>query len=340
VPIRGKAKAVDIMAYDFVCIGSASIDHFAETDSELIKIQTRTTTEELIAYPLGSKLLINKLNITTGGGGTNSAVALSRLGLNTAFLGKVGEDSNGDVIIQSLEAEGVDFIGGREGQTGISIILDSISEDRSILAFKGANNFLKLSDVIPFESKWVYLASMLGESLGTVLDVVKARDCKLAFNPSNYQVELGDGQLLELISYVDLLIMNREEACKLLGVSCEENHDPQELMKSLEKFKPDMFVITDGSRGVYVSDRRNFYHGVPLEGITVVETTGAGDALAATFVAALSMGETYEYAIDMAMTNAESVIQRKGSKENLLYCKDIKKKIEQQQRHIAKAVLA
>ena len=46
--------------FDIVTIGSASVDFFSDTDSEVIKIQTRETTEEFIAFPLGSKLLINE----------------------------------------------------------------------------------------------------------------------------------------------------------------------------------------------------------------------------------------------------------------------------------------
>ena len=51
-----------VAKYEFVCIGSATVDQFANTESELIKIQTRTTTEELIAFPLGSTLLISETN--------------------------------------------------------------------------------------------------------------------------------------------------------------------------------------------------------------------------------------------------------------------------------------
>ena len=328
------------MSYDFVSIGSATVDQFADTDSELIKIQTRTTSEELIAYPLGSKLLVKELNITTGGGGTNSAVALARLGLHTAFLGKLGADANGVFVLQALSEEGIDFIGGCEGQTGVSIILNSIADDRSILAFKGANNHLVAKDIVPFESQWLYISSMLEDSFDTIVSLLKSHQGKVAFNPSNYQTELGYDSLADLIEQVDVLILNKEEAATFLGQRYKDDPEPEVLMKALEVLSPSMFVITDGSAGVYVYDRKNLYHGQPLEGINIKETTGAGDAFGATFTAAQYFGLSQEQAIDMAMTNAESVIQYKGAKEKLLSRQALEKKMKKCERKISKKTLA
>ncbi len=91
--------------YDIITVGSSTIDAFAKVDSELVKIKTIHHTEELIAYPSGSKILIKELNFQTGGGGTNSAVALSRLGLKVALIGKLGRGSNSVLILKSLRIE-------------------------------------------------------------------------------------------------------------------------------------------------------------------------------------------------------------------------------------------
>ena len=306
------------MSFDVVTIGSATLDYFADTDSELIKIQTRTTTEELIAFPLGSKLLIKELNITTGGGGTNTAVAFARLGFNTGYLGKVGEDANGDLVITRLKEEGVTFIGPREGQTGLSMILNSIQQDRSILAYKGANNFLRCDEIEPFASQWVYLSSMLEQSLETVIDLLREQPCKLAFNPSNYQAEMGYEKLAPLIDRVDILIMNKEEATKFLGLLPEENHSIAFLMQKMAELPPRVTLITDGREGAYAYDGEAFWHGQPTPDIHVVEATGAGDAFAASFTAAQMMGKDTRESLHLGMTNAESVLQNKGAKERLL----------------------
>lgn len=327
------------MKFDVVTVGSAAVDYFADTDSELIRIETRTRKEELIAFPLGSKLLINNLLILAGGGGTNTAVTFARLGLSTGYLGKLGEDGNGDFIIRNLATEGIRFIGAREGQTGLSIILDSIHDDRSILAFKGANDQLKPQDLPEFSAQWVYLSSMLGQSFDTVSDMIAAGDYKVAFNPSNYQAVRGYEGLKKLIDKTTLLVMNREEACKFLGFSYEESPTIAALMLEMAKLPPELFVITDGAEGVYVYDRDALYHGYPAANLKIVETTGAGDAFASTFTGMILKGLPMEEAIHLAMTNAESVLAHKGAKEILLGWEELQRVGAEKTRVIEKSSL-
>ncbi len=323
------------MKYEIVTIGSATVDHFADTDSELIRIDTRSSHEELIAFPLGSKLLIRELKTTTGGGGTNTAVAFSRLGLNTAFLGKLGDDASAAFVLDRLKAEGVDFIGARGGQTGLSVILNSIKDDRSILAYKGANDDLTPQDVPDFEADWVYLSSMLNTSFNTVCELLRRpHRFRLAFNPSNYQARLGYEALKDVIDHTTLLVLNREEACKLLGLNYIELPPIEQLVTRLAKLPPQLFVITDGSRGAWVYDRTTLYHGKPMPDLRIVETTGAGDAFASTFTAALHMGHPVRDALDLAMTNSESVLGEKGAKEGLLTREALLERVARQHREI------
>lgn len=306
------------MKFDVVTVGSAAVDYFADTESELIRIETRTRKEELIAFPLGSKLLINQLLILTGGGGTNTAVTFARLGFSTGYLGKLGDDGNGEFIVNSLAAEGIRFIGTRAGQTGLSVILDSIHNDRTILAFKGANDQLHPQDLPSFDAEWVYLSSMLGESFDTVTDMIAAGHYKVAFNPSNYQAVRGYQGLKKVIDRTTLLVMNREEACKFLGFSYEEGPSIECLMKAMAALPPAIFVITDGAEGVHVYDRQHYYRAYPAKDLVIAETTGAGDAFASTFTAMLMKNLLLPDAIHFAMTNAESVLAHKGAKEVLL----------------------
>jgi len=322
--------------YDVVSIGSATVDYFAGTDSELIKIQTRESTDEFIAFPLGSKLLIEELNVTVGGGGTNSSVCFSRLGFKAAFLGKLGDDANGEFVQQKLVDESVDFLGTKEGHTGLSIILDSIERDRTILAYKGANNRLYQQDVPKFTSKYVYLSTMMGDSFNTVVHFLKQYKGRVVFNPSSYLADMGYEALAPILDHVELLILNKEEATKLMGL-----HDvsPRMLLIKMQVLAPTSFVITDGEKGVYVYDGHYYYHGKPMPKLKVVESTGAGDAFASTYTAALMMGESVEQAIHLAMTNAESVLEFRGAKEQLLTRELLYKKAKGLNREIEKALL-
>ena len=76
--------------YDVLCIGSATVDHFL------------TTEQPLKAIRLGDKVLVKEMEAHTGGGATNSAVALRKLGLRVKILTKLGNDHNRDMIVKEL----------------------------------------------------------------------------------------------------------------------------------------------------------------------------------------------------------------------------------------------
>ena len=83
--------------FDIATFGSNVIDLFVNTDLH--------EKGRKMYYEIGSKLLIKDLKEDIGGGGTNTAVAFSRLGLKTAYIGKTGKDSNGDKILKLLKKE-------------------------------------------------------------------------------------------------------------------------------------------------------------------------------------------------------------------------------------------
>ncbi len=330
------------MKFDIVSIGSATIDNFADAESEFIKIEGRHSREEYIAYPLGTKVLIDHLEVSVGGGGTNTAVAFSSLGLKTAFLGKVGDDENGQVVIDNLKSKGIDFIGAKGGQTGYSVILNSFKNDRTILTFKGANSSLRYSELGVIDTGWIYITSMIGDSFTTVEEIVSNTDAKIVFNPSSYQADLGYKNLGTLLAGVDILIVNLEEACKLMERSSRTKVSVEEMMKELSSsLAPGMFVITDGANGVYVYEKESnqLTHGLPTAGIKVIETTGAGDALGSGFTAGLAKGYDLDKALSLGMYNAESVIRSKGAKAGLLSTEIAHVKLAASKRVIKKSQL-
>ncbi|MGM5485477.1 MAG: carbohydrate kinase family protein [Nanobdellota archaeon] len=304
--------------YDVITVGSATVDVFAHTDSELIKILTPNSEEDRIAYPAGSKILIKNLEFKIGGGGTNTAVSFSRLGLDTAFLGKIGKDSNGEKIKELLRTEDIDFI-GKEGseKTGYSVILDSIEHDRTILTYKDCNNGFSWNEVSKsaLKTKWFYFSSMMGKSLETLkklADHAKKNNIKVAFNPSNYLIKENYEDVVKILSNTDVLVFNMEEA-KLL---CKD-YDVKTLLDLCHQFGPGIVAITDGSKGCYASDGENKYR-VKAHNIKVKESTGAGDAFASTFVTGIVKGLGVKESLDLGMVNAESVIRNIGAKEVLL----------------------
>ena len=317
--------------YNIITVGSNTVDVFARTKfSELIKIMKPKGEEDLLAYPSGSKILIEELNFTTGGGGTNTAVALSRLGHKVAYLGRLGKDENADFIIKDLKKEKTDLIISRgEGCSGYSLILDSLEHDRTILTFKGLNDKLKFSeiDLKKLKTKWFYFSSMMNESFRTLEKLsfyARKNNIKVVFNPSSYLAEKGKDYLKTILSNTEILILNKNEAKLLVGLN-----DINDMLKKLRELGPRIVVITRGKRGVFAFDGKYFYFGKTNK-IKVVETTGAGDAFASSFLSGIIKKNNVEFAIKLGMTNAESVITYHGAKNKLLRYKEALKILRKQ----------
>ncbi|MGV8086057.1 MAG: carbohydrate kinase family protein [Candidatus Woesearchaeota archaeon] len=306
--------------YDIITVGSATVDVFIHTDPSQTEILNVHRHKD-IAYPLGAKILINEMHFFVGGGGTNAAVAFSRLGLKTAFLGKIGKDDNGKTISDCLFKEKIDFIGSYGPISGYSIILDSIAEDRTIFAYKGCNDNLKSND-FKFESinsKWLYLSSMMKDSFNTqksIVEYAKKKGIKIAYNPSLYLTKKGSRYLSKILKNTDILILNKEEAQTLVG---DPKDNVYNLLFELSKLGPKIAIITDASRGAHCYDvKDDIVYSVKPKKVHIVETTGAGDAFASGFVAGIIMGKSIDVSLKLGMLNAESVITHLGSKNILL----------------------
>ena len=163
--------------YDVITVGSATLDVFARTAySELVKIIDTKGETDLLAYPCGSKILIEKLDFTIGGGGTNTSVTFSRLGHKTAYIGKLGKGTNSDFIHKSLKQEKIDLLCAHgEGNAGYSIILDNLEHDRTILTYKGINDQLNFKGIAikKIKTKWFYFCAMMNESFITLEKLAK-----------------------------------------------------------------------------------------------------------------------------------------------------------------------
>jgi len=314
--------------YDVITVGSATLDVFAYTDkSELITVKSKTTEEDFIAYPSGSKLLIKTLKFYTGGGGTNAAVAFARLGFKTGYLGAVGKDDNGKIILNDLKKEEIDFLGATtDFSTDYSIILDSIAHDRTILNYKGASSHLEFRELNlrKLKCKWFYFSSLIDDSYQTLEKLsayAKRNKIKVAFNPSSYLAVKGKRFLKKLLSNTALLILNDEEAEKISG-----SNKFHKMFHELRKLGPKMICITRGSKGVYALIDSTYYF-AEAHKVRVKEATGAGDSFASSFLAGWILKKDAHFALRMGMANAESNLEHYGAKEKLLSRKEILKRM-------------
>ena len=316
--------------YDVITFGSATIDifvhsHYSKTIKECKKKGVRCTFQ---AYPIGSKLLIDKIHEGVGGGGINTAIALRRLGNNVAFMGNIGHGPNAAFISNYLKNENITNLAfqDKKHETGTSIILDSIEHDRTILAYKGANDHIHWSNLkkIP-KTKWFYFSTLLKDSFTTQKKLAKyaaKNKIKIAFNSSEYLAEKGLNYLKPILKHTTIYICNREEATLLT-----KENDLKKTFKKIAAAGPEIVIITDGKRGATAYNNNIFYQIAPKK-IKVVETTGAGDAFAASFLAGLLKFKGIEKALQLARINAESVIQHPGATNKLLTWREACQKVK------------
>lgn len=296
--------------YDVITLGSATVDVFGVISKKYDKVSP------------GDKVLVNKLDFEVGGGGVNSAVAFSRMGLDTAFLGKVGCDHNGVKVLRELKKEGVDFLHLKASDdfTSFSFILNSSKEkDRIIYTYKGASDHLKTSE-INWEglkkTKWIYMATLLKDSFKTaekVATFASENKINLMFNPSSYLAKKGKRGLSKILKNTTILVLNKQEGKLVIGT---KSNDIKKILKDLQSLGPDMVVVTDGSKGAHVYDGEVIAHMKPYK-TKVVSTAGAGDAFASGFLAGI-IKKNYEHALELGMANAASVVQYYGAKNKLL----------------------
>ena len=199
--------------FDVVSVGSAAVDCFVSLSKELKCVKP------------GSKVLIDDIHLLTGGGGTNVAVGLSRLGLRTGFIGEVGEDLSAQMIRHELQKEGVAFLVKTHSRhmTAYSVVIETKGKDRTILVHKGASSFLHPGEVHKdtIRTGWFYFASVTGESVRTMTMLArfaKKHGIKVYFNPSSYMIEKGGADFRTLLSAATVLAVNKEEARYIAGI--------------------------------------------------------------------------------------------------------------------------
>lgn len=325
-----------ILMFDIITVGSATIDLFVNTENKLF-----LGKQGRIKIPFGSKIVISDLLTEIGGGGTNTAVAFSRLKLKTAYLGKIGTGNNSRKIIELLKKEKIKtslIIRSPDGRTATSIILDAKDRDRTILTYRGTSETLNIEEVNlkKINSKWIYFASMTGDSFKTIeklSDFAKLRNILVAFNPSSYLCKYGLNNLRKFIGNTDFLIMNKEEARMLLG-----NKEIPKMLKEFNSLGPNIVIISDGKNGAQLLNN-NIIYKVKCSKSNVLETTGAGDSFASGFLGMYIKTNDIEDSLKAAILNSESVITHYGSKNKLLTYNEMLTLIKKRRIQITKKMM-
>jgi len=306
---------------DVITIGAASRDVFVVSDAfrAIHSESFQTGIGECVS--LGSKIELDHLVLTTGGGATNTAATFGCLGFKTGCLCRIGEDFAGRDVLEELKtvhvsAKLVQTI--PHGQTAYSTILTMKDGERTVLVYRGVSKTFSVKD-IPWKklrARWIYLTSLGGNIAltKTIIKTAHKNGAKIAWNPGKKELEKGLRGITSVLPLLDLLLMNREEAEILLHTSSATIPD---LVRTFPFSWEKHLVITDGTKGAYA-----FSQGTILKSETTkaksISRTGAGDAFGSGLVTGLIKYKDLKKALQLATLNAESVIQHYGAKKGIL----------------------
>lgn len=251
-----------------VVVGSANVD---------MVVQVRSLPKP------GETVLARSSHDFPGGKGSNQAVAAARLGRQVAFVGRTGDDPEGQLVRSALAAEGVDVTAlqpDAEQSTGRAIVLVDAAAENSIVVVGGANAALQ-PDHIRAAAAAIAGARVVVAQLEVPVDAVAAA---AALVRGRFVLNPAPAQRLDaaLLALVDVLVVNEGEFEVLAGQPVPTEGDRLgEVVRAAGL--PDAVVVTLGGEGALVWADGDVT-AVPAPPVEVVDTTGAGD----TFVGALA----------------------------------------------------
>lgn len=315
------------MKYDVITIGSTTYDSFLETELETIK--WKTPSGKAYVIPTGEKLRVDNLHTTPGGNAANASVTFARHGFKTAIMTRIGDDIEGQSIVNNLKKEKVETKHIKKSENKPTARGTILLENggRTIFSYRGAINEFSIKDIdfTKLKAKWIYV-SLPGDSYTLFSKLAKEahkNGIKVAINPSGQHLKEGGKQLIKDLKNVSLLLVNDGEAATLTGISFTKS---DKVFKKLDELMPGLAVVTLGPKGVIASDGKYMYKAGTYKEKRIADRTGAGDSFGSGLVAGLiekswSIGgkpEDVEHAIKFASANATSVVEYIGATPGIL----------------------
>ena len=243
-------------------------------------------------HPLpGETLLGDELVVATGGKGANQALAAARSGAMPVFLGAVGDDGNGRQMLDALGSGGVDVSSVAvvdDAPTGIALITVSRDGENTIVVAAGANARVNSHEVEAairaIAGPGTVLLAQLEIPLPVVAEAAAIIDelggrAVLNLSPSR---EIPDA----LLALCDPLVVNESEAHDLTGMPVDSVDEAAAAAQALLDRCRSVVITLGGDGAVFATPGASGH--LPAPRVTVVDTTGAGDAFVGALCAELA----------------------------------------------------
>lgn len=268
----------------------------------------------------GKLVLFDELGIHTGGCANNTALVLARLGISAGAMGKIGTDTFGDLILQTLTDNGVDVTGMRQDvdvSTSFTFVAIASDGERTFYHYIGANGELCEADLnweLIKTTKILHIAGALvmprfdGAPMANVLREAK----RLGITTSLDTAYDATGKWMETLEpclhHVDIFMPSIVEAQQLTGMS--ECREIAQFFRN--NYNIETIAIKMGENGSYISTPETELS-VPAYPVNIVDATGAGDAYVAGFLAGTIMGWELEAIAELASATGAACVTAIGT---------------------------
>ncbi|MCJ8341475.1 MAG: ribokinase [Cetobacterium sp.] len=270
--------------------------------------------------PKGGETLFGKEFLQIPGGkGANQAVTIGKLNGKVFMLGKVGNDSLGETLLESLKNNNVNIkhIEKVEDSSGIAKIIVEENGENRILVVPGANGKVDINFIeknIEIIETCDYIVAQLEIPVETVeflFKKAKSLNKTTILNPA-------PGRILsrEIIEYSDFIIPNESELELLTGLKTNNENNIKKAGNILLDMGVKGLLITMGSKGsLYMTKDENTFY--PAYKVKALDTTAAGDSFIGGFVTGLSKGLQIKDAINLGTKVAAISVTRRGAQTSL-----------------------
>jgi len=294
-------------------VGSSVIDLFLTVDKNYVETQDRK-----VLLNLGDKIPSEIKKLALGGNGANVSVGLTRLEIPTTFYTYLGQDILSREIEESLTREGVELAGkkGSIESAPLHIILD-FDTDRIILShYENSDHEFVYEKSEKYD--YIFLNSIADrweDAYQGVYDYAVKSGTPFVFSPGSRQLDGLNDLIFKIIKQTNVFFSNKEEAARILKT---DDMDLKKLLLGLKELGPKIISITDGPNGAYACDENNNMLKIDPAPTQGKEKTGAGDAYATGFFAAILHGQNVASAMEWGTLNSGGVMEHIGAQTGLL----------------------
>ncbi len=297
-------------SFRVVCLGNVLVDVLVKPVNKL--------------PPKGGLLAVDQVEVALGGCASNTALALSRLGVPTSLWGKVGQDHFSDFALKQLKDGDVETSGMRvdpKVSTSATLVLVDSKARRSFLHSVAANDDIHLSDLKLSHFHTFKHLHVGGYFLFPKLDGIPMAQILREAQRQGLTTSLDTAwdlknrwmkALKPCLSFLDYFMPSEREVKKLLG-----HIQTRKAALAFLKLGAKCVIIKRGEKGSYLLHQNGREYQAPPPRTKVVDTTGAGDCFCAGFIKGLSLRWSYRDCLRLGNAAGACAVSQLGATTGL-----------------------